>query len=97
MDLSELLSRAREDGYTTSFSCAGGCLVCADSGREYRASEAWIVDSRSVDQGTDPGDDATMYLIETRDGRRGYLVIGDSFHADPRDAAFIDRLEWRRD
>ncbi len=96
MDLAELMSRARADGYTRNFSCSGGSLLCADSGERTAAADAWIVDSQSVDQGTDPGDDATLYLIETRKGARGYLVVADSFHADPRNAQFIDSLEWRK-
>ncbi len=48
------------------------------------------------DCGTDPGDDVTMYLIESNSGRKGYLILSDSFHADPRKAAFIDALLSKR-
>ena len=92
MDLAELLSRAAERGFKSNFSCDGDKLTCADSGERFGIDEARVVDSQSVDQGTDPGDDATLYLIETAKGRRGYVVVSDSFHADPRNALFIDRL-----
>ncbi len=92
MDLADLLAHAAEKGYSSNFSCEGDQLRCADTGDCFDIDEARVVDSRSVDQGTDPGDDATLYLIETRSGRRGFIVVGDSFHADPRNALFIDRL-----
>ena len=50
-----------------------------------------VVDSISFDGGTDPGDDVTMYLIEAP-SEKGYLIVSDSFHIDPRKAAFIDAL-----
>ena len=55
-------------------------------------SELRIVEYLTFDGGTDPGDDVTMYLIESTSGLNGYLILSDSFHADPRKAAFIDTL-----
>ena len=55
-------------------------------------NELHIVGSVTFDNGTDPGDDVTMYLIESRSGPQGYLILADSFHTDPRKAAFIDAL-----
>ena len=42
--------------------------------------------------GTDPGDDVTVFLLETDSGIRGYLLVPDSFHADPGKARFVDAL-----
>ena len=55
-------------------------------------SELRIVEFVTFDSGTDPGDDVTMYLIESTGGLKGYLILSDSFHTDPRKAAFIDAL-----
>ena len=92
MDMAELLSDARKRGFQRSFSCDGTVLRCRNSGECFEADAAWIVDSRSVDQGTDPGDDATIYLIDTTTGARGYVIVSDSFHADPATASFLDRM-----
>ena len=56
------------------------------------ASELRIVEYVAFDGGTDPGDDVTMYLIESTSGLKGYLILADSFHTDPRKAAFIGAL-----
>jgi hypothetical protein len=56
------------------------------------AIELRIEEYVSFDSGTDPGDDVTMYLIDSLSGLKGYLILSDSFHTDPRKAAFIDAL-----
>ncbi len=60
------------------------------------ANELRIVEYVSFDSGTDPGDDVTMYLIDSISGLNGYLILSDSFHTDPRKAAFIDALLTKR-
>ncbi len=59
-------------------------------------NELRIVEYVTFDNGTDPGDDVTMYLIESRSDLKGYLILSDSFHTDPRKAAFIDALLSKR-
>jgi hypothetical protein len=92
MDLADLLASAQAKGFTSNFALEGERLRCSHSDEQFEACDARVVDSQSVDAGTDPGDDATIYLIETRSGRRGYLLVSDSFHANPQRAGFIDRL-----
>ena len=60
------------------------------------ANELRIVECVSFDSGTDPGDEVTMYLIDSLGGLKGYLILSDSFHTDPRKAAFIDALASER-
>ncbi len=90
MNLSDLIRQAKQRGFTHNFG--------ADFDHESRAgflrdAAGRVVAADAVDAGTDPGDDATLYLIETTSGVRGYLALSDSFHADPRKAAFVDRLK----
>jgi hypothetical protein len=91
-DLAELLRDAEKRGFTRNFAIEGDELCCSESGERYHREQARIVWSESVDMGTDPGDDATLYLIETDGGAKGYVVVSDAFHADPHKAAFIDAL-----
>ena len=60
------------------------------------AHELRIEEYVSFDSGTDPGDEVTMYLIHSSSGLKGYLILSDSFHTDPRKAAFIDALLTKR-
>ena len=90
-DLADFQAEAIARGYTYDFGFEAKSAV-ADITNELR-----IVEYVAFDSGTDPGDDVTMYLIESRSGLQGYLILSDSFHTDPRKAAFIDALltRWR--
>jgi hypothetical protein len=92
MDLAEILSDAERRGFKLNFALEEDGVRCPETGRCFGHDDVKVVYSRYVDTGTDPGDDATIYLIETTDGRMGYLMVADSFHVDPRKAAFIRNL-----
>ncbi len=84
-DLAELLAEVIARGYTHDFGSSHKSMP------EIVTRDLRVVDSISFDGGTDPGDDVTMYLIEAP-SQKGYLIVPDSFHIDPRKAAFIDAL-----
>ena len=89
-DLADFQAEAIARGYTHNFA------FDARSSPAGIANELRIVESVTFDSGTDPGDDATMYLIESGSGHKGYIILSDSFHTDPRKAAFIDALLARQ-
>ncbi len=95
MDISELLAAAQEKGYTHNFAVDGDRLHISETDKRFTNDDCWIVDIESVDGGTDPGDEATLYLIETHSGERGFIIVSDSFHADPAKTAFVDGLQHR--
>ena len=84
-DLAELLAEVIARGYTHDFGSTHKSVP------EIVTRDVRVVASISFDSGTDPGDDVTMYLIEAP-SEKGYLIVSDSFHIDPRKAAFIDAL-----
>ena len=88
-DLAELQAEVIARGYTHDFGSSPK-LVPEIITRDLR-----VVESISFDGGTDPGDDVTMYLIEGP-SMKGYLILSDSFHIDPRKAAFIGALLAKR-
>lgn len=96
-DLAELLRDAEKRGFTRNFAIEDDELCCSATGERYRREQAKVVSTQAVDMGTDPGDDATLYLIETDSGAKGYLILSDAFHADPRKAAFVEALKRGRE
>ena len=90
-DLADFQAEAIARGYTRDFAFEARSAAAA------YVKELRIVEYVTFDSGTDPGDDVTMYLIESQSGPQGYLILSDSFHTDPRKAAFIDALlsNWR--
>ena len=95
MNLSELQENAIRNGFTHSFVCTPKGVLRDGEGLAYEVSDLRIVHSHSVDAGTDPGDDATLYMIEARDGSKGTLIVPAAFYADPDKADLVDAL--RRD
>ncbi len=85
-DLADFQAEAIARGFTRDFGFE------AKSAPADFTSELRIVEYETFDSGTDPGDDVTMYLIESTSGLNGYLILSDSFHTDPHKAAFIDTL-----
>ena len=85
-DLADYQAEAIANGYTHDFG------FDARSAPADIVNQLRVVDYVTFDGGTDPGDDVTMYLIESTSELKGYLILSDSFHADPRKAAFIDAL-----
>ncbi len=85
-NLADFQAEAIAHGYTHDFALDARSAP-ADIAKELR-----VVEYVTFDNGTDPGDDVTMYLIGSSSGLNGYLILSDSFHTDPRKAAFIDAL-----
>lgn len=97
MNLIDILDEARERGFTHNLAYDNDGLVCAALDKCYDVDHSFIIDSRSADAGTDPGDDVTVYFIETSDGDRGYIVVPASIYTEPEKASFIDRLKPKAD
>jgi len=91
-DLAELQDDVIVRGYTHDFSLECKSLRVNETSESLSLRKLRVVESVTLDGGTDPGDDVTMYLIESSGGQKGYLILSDSFHADPQKAAFIDAL-----
>ena len=89
-DLADFQAEAIALGYTHDFA------FDARSAPANIAGELRVVEYVTFDSGTDPGDDVTIYLIESPSGLKGYLILSDSFHTDPRKAAFIGALLAKR-
>ena len=96
MDLVDLQELARSRGFSHVFSASDNHVMCDGKQAKYHADELTIIDCTTVDNGTDPGDDATLYMIEANDGTRGMLIVPDSFHTDPDKADLVDHLRRKQ-
>ena len=96
MTLAALQATAKEHGFTHHFMCEDGGVRSDGTGHLYNADELRLVHSSSTDHGTDPGDDATIFMIEAKDGTKGVMIVADAFHADPNKAEIIDQLRRNR-
>lgn len=91
-DLADAIEDIQEKGYTHLFEVHENTLGCKKLDEEFPAERLRIVASYQFDQGTDPGDDSSLYLIETDSGVKGFLVGGTTIYRDREKAEFLDKL-----
>ena len=91
-DLADAIEDIREKGYTHLFEVDDTHMKCKKIDEKFSIDQLRIVTSYQFDQGTDPGDDSSLYLIETDSGVKGYLVGGTTIYRDREKAEFLDRL-----
>ncbi len=88
--VSEAIRQLRAKGFTTDFNLKENCIVCNAgefSDEEFHISEIYRYEGES-----DPGDEATVYGIESHSGIKGILVTGDETDSDPMTNAVVRKL-----
>ncbi len=91
-ELAEVLELLKRQGFDRCFDSRMGYLSLAGEQGTWTAEQARVVDVIGLDGGTDPGDEVTVFLLETDSGIAGYLLVPDSFHTDPDKATLVAAL-----
>jgi hypothetical protein len=95
-DLAEAVEELKMKGYKNLFEPDGDAFYCSKLDLREEVPNMKIVETWQFDQGTDPGDESTIYALETKDGVKGYIITSFGTHIDPRKASLIDRLLSRQ-
>lgn len=88
--VSKALEELRQKGFTEDFNLQENCLVC-NSGK-FNKDEFEVTHVYFYEGETDPGDEATVYGIESKSGIKGVLVTGDEADEDEMTNAIIQKL-----
>lgn len=88
--VSKAIEQLREKGFTEDFNLDENCLIC-NSGK-FEDDEFEITHVYFYEGETDPGDEATVYGIESHSGINGILVTGDESDTDAMSNAIIQKL-----
>jgi len=51
-----------------------------------------IIETFRFEEGTDPGSESTLYLLELPDKSKGFIILSFGMYKDPEKAAFIEEL-----
>lgn len=78
--VSEATNALHENGFNEDFQLEGNSIVCGD--KKFGADDLKIAVTYRYEGNTDPGDEATVYGIETNSGEKGILIIADGIYAD---------------
>jgi hypothetical protein len=92
-DIPMLLEDAAARGFTLNFETQDDDLFCRKTGRTYKSETFTLVETLHKNASTDPGDEATLFLLEAEDGDRGVLLIGNPASLSRAERAILDRLD----
>jgi hypothetical protein len=91
--LSESVNESLEKGYTENFKVITKGLCTQDEKIIYNPQDIAITNFYRFEGYSDPQDNSILYLIETKDGKKGTLIDAYGAAADTTISNFIRRVE----
>jgi len=88
--VSEAINLLRDKGFTVDFNLEENCISCQHG--KFKSDEFYIVEVYRYEGNTDPGDEATVYGIESQSGLKGVLVAGYGASADAASTEILATL-----
>jgi hypothetical protein len=92
-DIPALMEAAAARGFTLNFEMLEDDLYCRKTRLAHPIGAMTLIETLQMDGGTDPGDEATLFLLESENGDRGVLLIGNPAHLSPAERAVLERLD----
>jgi len=89
----DAIAALRKQGFILDFNLQQNCLVCELDKFMHDQFEVSVIYRYEGD--TNPDDEATVYGIESRDGRKGILVTGYGADTDSMSAEMLAKLTIR--
>lgn len=91
--VSEALAGLKERGFRIDFNLAFDKVICRESGIFLYSSDFEIVEVHRFEGETDPGDENTVYALQSKDGNtRGSLVTAYGTYSEDLDTDMIRKL-----
>lgn len=90
--VSEAVNGLKKRGFTIDFNIEEEKLVCNTTPLALAPNQFEITEIYRFEGNTDPGDEAVVYAIESKDGQKGILVNGYGPEANTVDAELVKKL-----
>ena len=87
------IRKAEADGYITDFEVTEAGLHVKDETHYFKPEYIFINDCFHFELASDHSENSILYLIETKDGRKGILINAYGAYADPVMTSFIKQVE----
>jgi len=88
--VSEAVNDLKKRGFDVDFNLQENCLVC--HGDKFNVDDFEITEVYRFEGNTDPSDEAVVYAIESKTGKKGVLVNGYGISADAMDGEMAKKL-----
>jgi hypothetical protein len=88
--VSEALTGLKRRGFDLDFNLHENCLICHDE--KFDVNDFEIMETHRFEGDTDPSDEAIVYAIESKNGKKGVLVNGYGISADTMGSEIVKKL-----
>lgn len=88
--VSEAVEKLHQQGFTVDFTIGEKCLTSEQG--SFNADDFDIVDVYRYEGNSDPGDEATVYAIQSKSGVKGILVTGYGASAEDVSPEIMKKL-----
>ncbi len=92
--ISEAVNGLKGRGFVLDFNLDENCIICHSD--RFKPEDFEIVEWYRFEGNTDPSDEAVVYGIASKDGRKGVLVSGYGISAEGMSADMAKKLRLRR-
>jgi hypothetical protein len=92
--VSEAVNGLKKRGFDVDFNLQENCIVC--HGDKFSIDDFEITEVYRFEGNTDPSDEAIVYAIESKTGKKGVLVSGYGISAEGMSAEMVKKLSIHR-
>lgn len=90
--VSQAVNGLKERGYTVDFNLKSASIEC--EGYKFNPKDFEIKEFHRFEGVSDPGDEAIVYAIESRNGMKGVLVNAFGVYSEPLSDEMIKKLNF---
>lgn len=91
--VTEALAGLKQRGYSIDFNLAFDRVICKETGIFLYPSDFEITEFHRFEGNTDPGDENTVYAIESKDGNiKGVLVAPHGTYSEEIDTEMLRKM-----
>ena len=94
--VAEAVNGLKQRGYTIDFNLEADRILCSKTPLSLKPADFGITEYYRFEGPSDPADEAVVYAIEARDGRKGVLVTGFGISAEGMGEEMVEKLSMKR-
>ena len=92
--VSQAVNGLKERGYTLDFNLKSNSLEC--EGQKFNAKDFEITEFHRFEGNSDPGDEAVVYAIESKNGMKGVLVNAFGVYSESLSDDMMKKLNFQK-
>lgn len=92
--VSQAINGLKERGYTLDFNLKATCVEC--EGQNFNPKDFEISEVYRFEGISDPGDEAVVFAIESKNGLKGVLVNAFGIYSEPLSDEMVKKLNYQK-